>query len=85
MRLLKINGKIIQYTAQYEAIIDGERMIVVRFDNAHGIPHQDTLNPRGVEVDKIWFPDLSNEQALTDAIENISTRWETHRAAFIKD
>lgn len=84
VRLLKLNGKVIHYTVQYEATINGERMIVVRYDNAHGIPHQDTLNRQGVEVDKTWFPDLSNEQALTDAIEHISTRWATHRAAFIK-
>lgn len=41
------HGRVVRYTVQYEARIDGTTYPVVRYDSAHGQPHRDTLDRAG--------------------------------------
>ena len=66
MRITVENGKIIDIVVQYETLIDGKWIGIVRYDCAHGFFHRDVLHPNGdKEKQVIEFDNL--ETALTYA------------------
>lgn len=71
---------------QYETLIEGEPVPVVRFDTAHGFPHLDILDRRGRLMAKTR---LENQPtlgaALTYAQWEIQNSWPRYRDAFFKD
>ena len=76
-----VNG----FVVKLETVIDGRYREVIRFDGAHGRPHRDTLNWHGRVVHKRWAPiGTTYNQALTDAIDDITENWERYINAFLK-
>lgn len=74
-------GEVTDFTLQYETTIDGERVAVVRYDCAHGFPHRDILDRRGVVVSKQPLPgnpDLKTALAL--ARHDLRENWPRYRA-----
>jgi hypothetical protein len=55
---------------------------VVRYDNAHGFCHRDTLHPDGTQ-DKtpVFVGDVN--ATFTHAIAELRGDWEAHRARFL--
>jgi hypothetical protein len=51
IRFTTRRGEIIRYTVQYEIMHDGGYHAAVRYDNAHGMPHRDTLGWSGETVE----------------------------------
>ena len=43
----KDKGEILEFVAQYEALISGEWRPVVRYDTAHGFAHKDIIKANG--------------------------------------
>lgn len=69
------------FVIQYEAYIDGRWRAIVRFDEAHGLFHQDIISPAG-EQQKITWPASDKKLALTEAIEDIKRHWRSYRQAY---
>lgn len=66
---------------QYEAYIDGEWRVILRFDEAHGFFHRDVMSPTG-EQEKFVEPDSDKGLALTQAIADIKRFWHSYRKAY---
>jgi hypothetical protein len=63
----------------------GDRIYpVMRYDTAHGDPHRDTLDWDGRVVEKLWMPEKSYADALSDAIREVKATWEDMFAAFLQ-
>jgi hypothetical protein len=71
-------GQVVIFRIQYEAYIDGIWRAIVRYDTAHGFPHQDILHPDGTENKKA-FPGHSNAEVLTLGQRDIRRNWKRYR------
>lgn len=81
-RLVTIGGIVTTFVVQYETTITGERLPVVRYDNAHGFCHRDILNRRGDVVEKrmiVGTPATVATLGKTDIVNN----WRRYQAAFL--
>jgi hypothetical protein len=78
----RLKNRIFRFTVQLE-ILHGEGWLpVVRYDNAHGFTHRDTLHPDGTQ-DKtgVFMGDLN--ETFTFAIEDLRATWEVHRSRYL--
>lgn len=83
VRFVKETGEIIDLVIQYEALINGKWMAIVRYDCAHGFFHRDLLHPNGDKVKKVIdVPDL--KYAFTFARQDLEDKWEWYKEQFIK-
>lgn len=74
-------GKIIRFRIQYEALIGGEWRAIVRYDTAHGRPHNDLLHPDGRQ-DKLEYGGYTSEEVLTLGERDIKAGWKRYRDAY---
>ncbi len=73
------------FTIQYEAIIDGKTYPVVRYDCAHDQAHRDRLDAAGRNIDKLWFSrSISYRDVVQHAINDIRANWRQYRADFLR-
>ena len=83
VRFEKDKGGILDLVIQYEAMINGKWMPIVRYDCAHGFFHRDLLHPNGDKEKKsIEVPDL--KYAFTFARQDLEDKWEWDKAQYIK-
>jgi len=77
-------NRILQYTVQLEVAHAGRWWPVLRYDNAHGFCHCDTIHADGTQ-DKIpvYYGDAN--QTFTRAIEDLRANWQAHRARFLRE
>ncbi len=57
---------------------------MVRYDNAHGFCHRDTLHPDGSQ-DKVGALVGDANQAFTFAIDELRASWQTHRDRYLRE
>lgn len=77
-------GRVTVFTVQLECYVEGRWRPVVRYDDAHGRPHRDTLDWNGSVVVKDWLPaELSLNQAMNRARADLLAHHETYRAEFL--
>lgn len=76
---------VLTFITQYESVIDGEHVPVIRYDSAHDQPHRDTLGIRGTSVSKQWLADMDNNEAMTFAIDDLRKNWRAFRRRFVGD
>jgi hypothetical protein len=75
----RLGHQILRFTVQLEISHQGTWTPVVRYDNAHGFCHRDTLHPDGTqEKTGIFVGDLND--TFTYAIDELKVHWEMHRA-----
>ncbi|GAB4448595.1 MAG: hypothetical protein Fur0044_44270 [Anaerolineae bacterium] len=74
-------GRIVRFSIQYEAYIDGKWQAIVRYDTAHGRPHKDMLHPDGSQ-DKVEFYGYAREEVLTLGERDIKANWQRYRAEY---
>ena len=55
---------------------------MVRYDNAHGFCHRDTIHADGTQEQTGLFLGDAN-QTFTYAIDELRTTWEAHRIRFL--
>jgi hypothetical protein len=83
-RIVTERGQVVTFTAQYETTLDGKRVPVVRYDNAHGFAHRDLLDRRGQVVQKSPLADaLTPAEALNIGERDIRRNWRRHQRAFL--
>lgn len=75
-------GRLVRFTAQYEAVVDNRTYGVIRYDTAHGRAHRDTLDHRGAVIDKDWLPIQPFDRSLKQARDDIKADWARYRDAF---
>lgn len=86
IRFTTHRGQVINFTAQYETMVEDRRVAVVRHDSAHGFPHTDVLNRRGEVVSKTPLPgNPTLNEALQLAVVDLKRNWNAYRARFFGD
>ena len=76
--------RIVQYTVQLEILHADRWQPVVRYDNAHGFCHRDTIHADGTQ-DKtpVYYGDAND--TFTRAIDELRENWQAHRARFLRE
>lgn len=74
--------RIVKFTVQLEIKIDNRWKPVLRYDNAHGFCHRDTIHFDGSQ-DKIPVFYGNPNETFTRAIEDLQANWEAHRARYL--
>lgn len=80
----RIGNRIVRFTVQLEIQHMGTWCPVVRYDNAHGFCHRDTLHADGTQDKTAVFVGDVNT-TFTSAIEDLRTHWEAHRVRFLRE
>src|SRR2546426_12055570 len=76
-------GRIVdQFTVQLEVLLQANWHPVVRYDNAHGFSHRDTLHPDGSQDKSGLFFGDTNETFIF-AIEDLRTNWAAYRDRYL--
>ena len=78
----RVKNRVVRFTVQMEIRHEERWIPVVRYDNAHGFCHRDTLHPNGTQ-DKTAVHIGDVNATFTYAIEDLRTNWEGHRARFL--
>lgn len=76
-------GRIVRFTAQYETLVEGRWLAVVRYDCAHGAAHRDVLDIRGRE-EKHLLGAANLREAIALADTDIRRNWEQYKARFLR-
>jgi len=79
-----VNGKITEFTVQYEAFILGKWYPVMRYDTAHGFAHLYRIYPAG-SVEKVPLFYWDYNEALSFAQYDIKSNWEWYRERYEKE
>ena len=78
-------GKVVTFLVQYETMIDGNLVPVVRYDTAHGHPHRDTLDRRGRIVKKDWLPDTTTPaEGWRQGERDLADNWARYKDEFLR-
>jgi len=76
--------RIVQYTVQLELRYSEQWQPVVRYDNAHGFCHRDTIHADGSQDKTPVYYGNAND-TFTRAIDDLRTNWQAHRARFLRE
>ena len=78
-------GKMVErFTVQLEIRISAQWVAIVRYDNAHGFCHRDTLHPDGTQEKVPIYRGAANSN-FTWAIEDLRANWQFQRARFLAE
>lgn len=84
VRFITVRGRVLSFVVQYEATVNDMRVPIVRFGTAHGRPHRDQMFLNGRQ-EKLWLPEeLSYNQAMRIAENDIESNWKRYREAFYR-
>jgi hypothetical protein len=75
-------GRVVHFVVQLEVEVEGEWKPVVRYDCSHRFVHRDSYSLRGKQ--KKEELDLSYQEALTFADEDIDENWGRYCSAFLR-
>ncbi len=76
--------RILRFTVQLETRREGRWHAVVRYDNAHGFCHRDTMHADGRrEKTPVWVGDVA--ETFTYAIEDLKAHWTAYHDAYLKE
>jgi len=81
VRFDRILKKVIDFSVQYLAWIEGLWHPIVRIDTAHGKAHMDTTHPDGAKTTKD-LPMQDYNEALTWSLEHLKRRWKFYRQRY---
>lgn len=81
IRYQKERGRILAFTVQLEAYVDGNWEPVTRYDTAHRFVHRDDLKPDGTQIKSPPMAFAGYEEALNYAIQDLrlNGRWYIER------
>jgi len=80
---IREKGEVIEFVVQYETKVNDKWMPVVRFDTAHGYAHKDLINPDSTKQ-KIFMGDVSYNELLTKADQDINENWQRYKNMFFR-
>ena len=76
--------RIVQFTVQLEVRHLDSWQPTVRYDNAHGFCHRDTLHADGTQ-DKTPVSVGDVNETFTYAVDDLKNSWEAHWKRFLKE
>ncbi len=83
--LYQRRGKqILKFTVQLEVLQDKDWHAVVRYDNAHGFCHRDTIHADGTQDKTAVFVGDINA-TFTYAIEDLKANWSAYHARYLQE
>jgi hypothetical protein len=77
-------NQVLEYTVQLEIWHDQSWRPIVRYDNAHGFCHCDTIHADGTQ-DKLPIYQWDANRNFTWAINELSANWPSHRVRFLAE
>lgn len=78
----RLKARVLRFTVQLEIFHGDHWLAVIRYDNAHGFCHRDTLHPDGSQdKTRVFVGDLN--ETFTFAVEELRANWEAHRARYL--
>jgi hypothetical protein len=76
--------RIVQFTVQIEFLHRSKWHPVVRYDNAHGYCHRDTIHADGTqEKQPVYYGDAND--TFTRAIDDLRGNWREHCVRFVRE
>ncbi len=75
---------VLRFTVQLEALRQDAWRAVVRYDNAHGFCHRDTIHADGTQDKTALFVGDVNA-TFTYAIEDLKANWPAYHARYLKE
>lgn len=75
-------GRVVQFTVQLEVLRESQWLPVIRYDTAHHFAHRDSYEPNGRRI-KMDL-NMTFEEALSFAIQDLRDRWESYRDEFLQ-
>lgn len=82
-RHIKQGKKILAFMVQYETVVEGQWLPVVRYDTAHRVVHKDLLDFKGREK-KVLLGISDLREVLLLADEDIKTNWRRYKDQFLR-
>jgi hypothetical protein len=82
VEFLTVHGRVVSFVARLMRFDGGELYGIVRYDTAHGMPHRDLLDRQGRIVRKDWLLEMTFDQALTYAKEDLCQNYEEYIGHF---
>jgi hypothetical protein len=83
-RYSRRGNQVLEYTVQLEIRQDEAWLPIVRYDNAHGFCHCDTIHPDGTQ-DKLPIYRGDANFNFTWAIKKLRANWQSQRARFLAE
>src|SRR5437660_1486640 len=83
-RYRRLGNQILDYTVQLEFWQDETWRPIVRYDNAHGFCHRDTIHPDGTQ-DKMPIYRGDATANFTWAINELRAGWQAQKARFLAE
>ena len=80
---VRLKGKVIRFSVQYETKVGHRWFPVVRFDTSHGFAHRDLIDGRGEKRKTPVFARDVNE-ALIFAELDIKSNWKMYKDRFLR-
>lgn len=80
--LRTVRGDVVGFVVRLMLVTDKGDINAVRYDTAHGMPHRDLLDKRGLIVSKDWLLSMTFDQALTHAKREIIENYEKYVEIF---
>lgn len=78
-------GRVLDFVEQYETLIEGGWVPIVRYDTSHGQPpHRDLYHPDGTR-DKMYLSFSDYNEALTYAQQDIRKNWPQYKAQYLRE
>ena len=75
---------VVSFTVQLELFLEANWVPVVRYDNAHGFCHRDTLHPDGTQ-DKEPLPGGDTNHVFTSAIAELKANSDLHQTRYLRE
>ena len=83
VKLITDKGKLQSVLFQYESLINGKWIEIIRYDCFHGFFHRDVIWPNG-EREKFEISISDLKTAAEYAEQDIKDRWEWYKERFLK-
>ena len=78
----RVGKEVTSFTVQLEIAHQGQWTPIVRYDNAHGFCHRDTIHPDGTQDKTVIFVgDLG--ETFTFAIADVKASWKDYRSRYL--
>ena len=78
VEFVTVKGRIVSFVVRLMRI-EGDRVVgVVRYDTAHGMPHRDIVDRQGRLLRKDWLAEMTFDQALNHAKEDLRKNYEEY-------
>ncbi len=82
VEFVTVKGRIVSFVVRLMRVEGDEVFGVVRYDTAHGMPHRDIVDRKGRLLRKDWLGEMTFDQALNHAKEDLFTNYEKYLEGF---